>query len=50
MAAADSHRAEAGVKGEHADPTGESRRAQLRPGRYTNALQHRRAVEHADVG
>jgi len=49
MATPDPQDCEAGVKGGHAESTSESRPAELRTGRYTNALQKRRHVRQAYV-
>src|SRR5215470_12533481 len=50
MAATDPQRYEAGVQGGHAAPPSPSRRAELRRGRHTNALQNRRDAQQASVG
>src|SRR5262245_22571614 len=48
--ATDPQHREAGTKGGHAEPTSESRRAQLRRGRHTNSRLNRRHVRQAYVG
>ena len=49
MAATDSQRYEAGMKGGHTESTGASRQAELCTGRHTNALQNRRDEQQAYV-